>query len=79
MRAWQGLGMMLLVVGAVLCLLGLVLLLAPKLPSWLFRLPGDLRWKGNGVEVYVPFTSMLVLSIVLTVLINVLLRLFGKH
>lgn len=79
MRTWQGLGWMLLVVGAVLFLVGLVLVVAPKLPSWLFRLPGDLRWKGDGVEVYVPFTSMLVLSIVLTLLINLLLRLFGKH
>ncbi|RMG21266.1 MAG: DUF2905 domain-containing protein [Deltaproteobacteria bacterium] len=78
MRDGSSLGAMLLVLGAVLCLIGLLLIFAPKLPGWLFHLPGDLRWKRDGVEVYVPFTSFLILSVVLTLLLNLLLRFFGK-
>ena len=42
--------------------------------SWLGRLPGDLRFEGRGGRVYVPITSMIVVSLVLTVLANLFLR-----
>jgi hypothetical protein len=36
--------------------------------SWFGRLPGDLRWEGDGAAVYVPFTSMLLVSGLLSLL-----------
>jgi len=44
-------------------------------------LPGDMTWQTNGMRVYVPIATMIVLSIVLTVLLNLvfwLLRWWGK-
>ncbi len=38
------------------------------------RLPGDIRYNGKGMRVYVPLTSMLLLSLVL----SLLLYLFGR-
>jgi hypothetical protein len=46
--------------------------------SWLGRLPGDLRFGNENVQVYVPITSMLLVSFVLSMLISVLLRLFHR-
>jgi len=39
-------------------------------------LPGDLVYEGDDVQVYAPVGTMIVLSIVLTVLLNLVLRLF---
>ena len=50
--------------------LGLLLLLAGRLG--LERMPGDLVWQGENWTVYVPLGWMIVLSIVLTILLNLL-------
>ncbi len=72
------LGKWLIIAGAVLALVGVVLLLAGKVP-WIGRLPGDIRISGKGGEFYFPLATCLLLSIILTVLLNVLLRVFGRH
>jgi len=53
---------------------GLVLLLGQVLD--LGRLPGDLVYEGDNVQIYVPIATMVVLSLVLTLLLNLVLRLF---
>ncbi len=53
---------------------GLVVLLGRALD--LGNLPGDLVYRGDGVRVYVPIATMVVLSVVLTLLVNLALRLF---
>ncbi len=40
------------------------------------QLPGDFSWSSGNVRVYVPIATMIIVSLVLTVLLNVLLRLF---
>ncbi len=44
--------------------------------SWFGRLPGDIRYESGNVRVYVPIVSMLLVSVALTVLFNLLRRLF---
>lgn len=61
-------GLGLLVVGGVVLLLGRVLDLG--------NLPGDLVFKGENVRVYIPLATMIVLSVLLTLLLNLVLRLF---
>ncbi|PEN12975.1 hypothetical protein CRI94_12250 [Longibacter salinarum] len=38
------------------------------------HLPGDVSFEGKNVKVFVPITSMIIISIVLTVLLNLILR-----
>ena len=70
----EGTGRSLLVIGLVLVLLGGLLMLAGQVSghSPLGRLPGDivLRW-GNGV-VFVPLATSLLLSVFLTLLLNLI-------
>ncbi len=42
--------------------------------SWFGRLPGDIRIETEHTRVYVPLVSMILVSVVLTVLVNLLNR-----
>lgn len=53
---------------------GLVLLLSRVVD--LGNLPGDFVYEGDNVRIYAPIATMIVLSVVLTLLVNLALRLF---
>lgn len=42
--------------------------------SWFGRLPGDIRIEREGVHVYIPLVSMLLVSVVLSLLLYVVRR-----
>jgi hypothetical protein len=65
------LGVVLVVVGGLLWLLG-----RTGLP--LGRLPGDIRIEGENMSCYVPIATMIVLSVVLTLLLNIIIRLLNR-
>ena len=50
-------------------------LLAAGWLNWFGRLPGDIRIVSENTRVYIPLASMLLVSIVLTIVINLLRRL----
>jgi hypothetical protein len=58
--------------GALLAVLGLVLYWGGF--SWFGRLPGDIRYESESTRVFVPITSMILLSILLTVILNLIRR-----
>lgn len=64
---------LLIVFGLVSLAIGALLLFAPKLPL-LGRLPGDLLFRRGDTTVYVPIATSILLSIVLTFLLNLFWR-----
>ena len=60
--------------GLALLVLGLVLRFAPGLLGWFGRLPGDVWIERDGLRIVVPITSMLVVSAILTLLLNLIDR-----
>lgn len=67
-------------VGPLLVSLGVLLVVAGLIAwaggfSWLGRLPGDLRFEGERSRVYVPITSMIVVSLALSLLATLIRRL----
>ncbi len=64
----------LMILGAALLVLGLALHLAPGLFAWFGRLPGDIRIETERSKVFIPITSMLLLSLGLTLLANLFRR-----
>ena len=44
--------------------------------SWFGNLPGDFRSEGERTTVFVPITSMLILSVVGSILVNLFARFF---
>lgn len=63
------LGKLLLIAGSALALTGALLWLAPQIP-WLGRLPGDLRIERPGLRIYLPIATSIVLSALLTLILN---------
>lgn len=61
------LGKMLIFFGLILAGLGVLLLVAPKLP-WVGKLPGDIVYRGERVTFYFPLTTCILLSVILTLL-----------
>ena len=59
-------GKLLIVAGLGLALLGVVVLVGPKLGIKLFELPGDVVWRGKSTTVHFPVVTSIVLSILLT-------------
>ena len=67
-------GKLILILGLVIAAIGAVLTWAPWLLSWFGRLPGDVRIEREGGSFYFPLVSMIIVSIVLSVLLNLILR-----
>ncbi len=65
------LGMALLVIGGLLYLLA-----RTGLP--LGKLPGDFRIQTGNVTIFFPLATMILLSVILTVLLNLVLRFLGR-
>jgi hypothetical protein len=65
------LGLVLLVGGGLLWLLG-------KAGLPLGHLPGDIRIEREGFSCYAPIATMLLLSLLLTILVNVVIRLLNR-
>ena len=66
-------------VGPILIVVGLVAVLVGVLAwsgglSWFGRLPGDVRIERDNVRVYVPWVSMLLVSVVVSVLMSLFRR-----
>jgi hypothetical protein len=66
-------GRSLLLIGLVVAAIGLVLIVAPRVPL-LGKLPGDITIQRDGVTVVIPIATMLVVSLVLTIVLNVIGR-----
>jgi len=67
-------GILLVVAGIALVVLGLLVLSGGL--SWFGRLPGDIRIERGNVRFYFPLVSMLLVSLALTLVVNLLRRLF---
>jgi hypothetical protein len=64
--------------GIALIVIGVVVFGLAKLNIPLGRLPGDIRIEGKNGSFYFPVTTSILISIVLTILLNVLGRFLRK-
>lgn len=71
----SSIGRFLVVAGLGLAALGGVVLLLGRFID-LGNLPGDIAYRGENVRIYVPIGTMIVVSLVLTVLLNLILRMW---
>ncbi|MGD8813818.1 MAG: DUF2905 domain-containing protein [Anaerolineales bacterium] len=72
------LGRWLLIFGLILAVTGGALWLAGRLGLPLGRLPGDLRIEREGFSCFIPLASSILISLVLTVILNLIVRLTSR-
>jgi len=67
-------GPLLVGLGVALILIGLLVWSGGM--QWFGHLPGDIRIQKDSVRIYVPLVSMLVISLALTLILNLIRRFF---
>ena len=72
-----GIGRVLIGIGLALALVGGVLVVVERFTGGR-GLPGDITWGRGNVRAYFPLGTMLLVSLVLTVVLNVVLRLWRR-
>ncbi len=70
----RSIGFLVIAAGISIVIIGLVIYSAGL--SWFGRLPGDIRIERENLRVYVPITSMLLVSLVLSLIMYALRRFF---
>lgn len=68
-----GLPRFLILFGIISIVFGLILMAGPRIP-FLGRLPGDFLFRRGSVTIYLPLATSLLLSLVLTILLNIAFR-----
>lgn len=66
-------GRMLVILGVVIVVVGVAMMFSDRIP-WLGRLPGDIVVRRRNVTFYFPVVTAILLSLILTVILNLLTR-----
>jgi len=68
----------LIIIGLVIVFIGVLLLISVRFFPWLGNLPGDIRIERENINVYVPLATMLLVSLLASILLNIALRIFRR-
>lgn len=72
----EHIGKILIITGILLVIAGLILYFAGDKLSWIGHLPGDIRIESENFKLYIPITTMLLISIVLSLIIYLIRKIF---
>jgi hypothetical protein len=78
LKQMENIARWLVIGGIVLILIGGGIFLAGRLGLPIGRLPGDIRMEGRGGIFYFPIVTSCVLSLLLTVVLNIIIRFFNR-
>ena len=76
----NALGRVIILLGIVLLVLGGTLLVFSRIPGLrnLGHLPGDIRFEGERFSCFVPIVSMIIISLLLSLALNIIIRLLNR-
>ncbi len=63
-----------IIAGIILIIVGAIFHFAPGILSWFGKLPGDINIRSENGRVFIPITSMIIISVVLTIVLNLFNR-----
>lgn len=67
-------GKWIIVAGIAIVVIGVLIYFFHDKLHWIGRLPGDIRIEGENTRFYFPITTMIIVSVVLTILVNLIKR-----
>lgn len=65
----QQAGKVLIIIGIILAIAGLIIYFAGNRLGWLGHLPGDIRIEKENMKIYIPITTMILISVVLSLIL----------
>jgi uncharacterized protein HemY len=68
-------GKVLIFAGILLIIAGLIIYFGGNKLSWLGHLPGDIRIVKENVRIYIPITTMIIISVIFTLIIYLIRKL----
>jgi uncharacterized membrane protein len=74
--SFSSFGKNLIIAGIMVVILGIVIYFFGSKMGWIGHLPGDIRVEKENFRLFVPFTTMILVSLVLTLLFYLLKKLF---
>lgn len=72
----QNTGKYIILFGVIIVAIGMIIYFFSDKLNWIGRLPGDIRVEKENSRFYFPITTMILFSILLTVIVNLLRKLF---
>jgi len=69
-------GKILILIGIIITVAGLVFYFAGDKFGWLGHLPGDIQLVKKNIRIYIPITTMIIISIFLTFILYLIRKLF---
>lgn len=63
-----------ILIGVAIVLIGVILQYAPWMINWFGKLPGDIRIQNENSFIFIPITSMIIISVIFTLLTSLLNR-----
>ena len=72
----EQIGKILIFSGIILLIAGLIIYFAGNKLSWLGHLPGDIRIVKENVRIYIPITTMILVSVILSLILYLIRKLF---
>ncbi len=71
-------GKYIIIAGAIVIILGVAIYFFHDKLNWLGHLPGDIRIKKENFRFYFPITTMIVLSIALSILVQLIRKFYNR-
>ena len=69
-------GKYIIVIGIFIIIIGVIVYFFSNKLNWIGRLPGDIRVEKENVRFYFPITTMIIFSVLLTVIIQIIKKIF---
>ena len=69
-------GKYIIVIGVVIIVAGIIIYFFHDFFKWFGRLPGDIRVEKKNVTFYFPIVTMIIISLVITILLNIIRKIF---
>ena len=72
----QQAGKVLIIAGIIFIIAGVIVYFAGNKFGWIGNLPGDIRIEKENIKIYIPVTTMILVSVLLSLIIYLIRKLF---
>ena len=69
---------LLIIIDLVIALSGVAIMATIRYFPWLGNLPGDIRYESEEFRFYFPLATMILISIVASIILNIVIRIFRR-